>query len=61
MGKLIYAMMASLDGFISGPDGELDWHLVDEVRIPGTGSFVYFTDTKGNIVGMLQPSAMSWE
>jgi hypothetical protein len=30
MGNLIYAMMASLDGFISGPDGELDWHLVDE-------------------------------
>jgi dihydrofolate reductase len=30
MGKLIYAMMASLDGFISGPDGELGWHLVDE-------------------------------
>ena len=30
MGKLIYAMMVSLDGFISGPDGELDWHLIDE-------------------------------
>jgi uncharacterized protein len=26
--------------------------------IPGTGSFVYFTDTEGNIVGMLQPSVM---
>lgn len=30
MGKLIYAMMVSLDGFISGPDGELDWHVIDE-------------------------------
>jgi dihydrofolate reductase len=30
MGKLIYAMMVSLDGFIAGPDGELDWHVVDE-------------------------------
>lgn len=30
MGKLIYAMMVSLDGFVSGPDDELDWHLVDE-------------------------------
>jgi uncharacterized protein len=27
-------------------------------EIPGTGSFVYFTDTEGNIVGMMQPSAM---
>lgn len=30
MGKLIYAMLVSLDGFIEGPDGELDWHLIDE-------------------------------
>jgi dihydrofolate reductase len=30
MGKLIYAMMVSLDGFIEGPDGELDWHVIDE-------------------------------
>ncbi|MBK8989192.1 MAG: dihydrofolate reductase family protein [Chloroflexi bacterium] len=30
MGTLIYAMMVSLDGFISGPDGELDWHVIDE-------------------------------
>jgi dihydrofolate reductase len=30
MGKLIYAMMVSLDGFIAGPDGELDWHVIDE-------------------------------
>jgi dihydrofolate reductase len=30
MGKVIYSMMVSLDGFIAGPDGELDWHVVDE-------------------------------
>jgi uncharacterized protein len=33
--------------------------IIEQPReIPGTGSFVYFTDTEGNIVGMLQPSAM---
>jgi dihydrofolate reductase len=30
VGKLIYAMMVSLDGFIAGPDDELDWHVIDE-------------------------------
>jgi dihydrofolate reductase len=30
MGKLIYSMMASLDSLIEGPDGELDWHVIDE-------------------------------
>lgn len=30
MRKVIYAMMVSLDGFVAGPNGELDWHLVDE-------------------------------
>jgi hypothetical protein len=33
MGKLIYAMMVSLDGFIAGPDGELDWHVIDDYRL----------------------------
>ena len=28
--KLIWMMSVSLDGFMSGPGGELDWHLVDE-------------------------------
>jgi dihydrofolate reductase len=28
--KLIFMMSVSLDGYIEGPDGELDWHLVDE-------------------------------
>jgi dihydrofolate reductase len=30
VGKLIYAMMVSLDGFTEGPNGELDWHVIDE-------------------------------
>ena len=30
MGKLIYLMNVSLDGFVARPDGSLDWTLVDE-------------------------------
>jgi dihydrofolate reductase len=30
MGKLISSIALSLDGFYSGPNGELDWHNVDE-------------------------------
>jgi dihydrofolate reductase len=30
MAKLIYSMTASLDGFIAGPDGEIDWSAPDE-------------------------------
>ncbi|SCK55418.1 Dihydrofolate reductase [Streptomyces sp. WMMB 714] len=30
MRKIVVAMSVSLDGFMAGPDGELDWHLVDE-------------------------------
>jgi dihydrofolate reductase len=30
MAKLIYEMMVSLDGFISTPDGGLDWVVIDE-------------------------------
>jgi dihydrofolate reductase len=30
LGKLIYSMGVSLDGFISGPAGELDWSAPDE-------------------------------
>lgn len=29
MGRIIYMMSVSVDGFIEGPDRELDWHLVD--------------------------------
>src|SRR5262249_45298886 len=28
--KVIYSMNMSLDGFVAGPDGELDWAIVDE-------------------------------
>ena len=30
MSKLIYSMTVSLDGFIAGPDGEIDWSAPDE-------------------------------
>ena len=32
MPKLIYKMSVSLDGFIAGPDGEIDWSPPDEER-----------------------------
>jgi dihydrofolate reductase len=30
MGKLIYSMNVSLDGYVATPDGGLDWSIVDE-------------------------------
>jgi dihydrofolate reductase len=30
MRRVIYGMMVSLDGFVSGPNQELDWHIIDE-------------------------------
>jgi dihydrofolate reductase len=30
MRKLIYSMSVSLDGFIAGPDGAIDWSVRDE-------------------------------
>lgn len=30
MRRLIYALQMSLDGYIAGPNGELDWNMVDE-------------------------------
>jgi dihydrofolate reductase len=30
MRKLVYSMGVSLDGFIAGPDGEIDWSAPDE-------------------------------
>lgn len=30
MRRLIYQMMVTLDGFHSGPEGEIDWHVIDE-------------------------------
>ncbi|MDB5085606.1 MAG: hypothetical protein JWN30_2492, partial [Bacilli bacterium] len=28
--KVIYAMMVSLDGYMEGPDGDIDWSFPDE-------------------------------
>ena len=30
MSKVILSTMVSLDGFIEGPNREIDWHIVDE-------------------------------
>lgn len=30
MRKVFWQMMVSLDGFMEGPNRELDWHVVDE-------------------------------
>ena len=30
MRRLIYTIMASLDGFVEGPEGGLDWAIIDE-------------------------------
>lgn len=30
MGKIVWMMSVSLDGFMEGPDRELDWHAVDD-------------------------------
>jgi hypothetical protein len=30
MRKVIVFMMTTLDGFFAGPNGEIDWHVVDE-------------------------------
>ena len=32
MGKLIYSMITSLDGYVSGPDGTFDWVVDEEVH-----------------------------
>jgi hypothetical protein len=29
MRKVIYSMLVSLDGFIEGPNRELNWHVID--------------------------------
>ena len=30
MRKVILSNLVTLDGFFAGPNGELDWHIVDE-------------------------------
>jgi dihydrofolate reductase len=48
MRKVIYSMMVSLDGFIEGPNRELDWHIIDEElhtyindQQSATGAYLY--------------------
>lgn len=47
MGRLIYSMITSLDGYVSGPDGGFDWALDPEVhqfcneQFAGVGTYLY--------------------
>ena len=48
MRKLILMMSVSVDGFIEGPDRELDWHMVDDElhshfneQLSGMGAFLH--------------------
>ena len=48
MRKVIVMMSVSLDGFIEGPNGELDWHMVDDElhshlneQLGSMGAFLY--------------------
>jgi uncharacterized protein len=40
---------------VNGSGGQV---LAEPQEIPGVGQFTYFTDTEGNVVGMLQPAPM---
>lgn len=48
MGKVIYTMNVSLDGFVEGPNHEIDWAIVDEElhqsfndQVRAAGAFLY--------------------
>lgn len=43
MRKVIYSLMVSLDGFIEGPNRELDWAIIDE------GLHTYINDQQSAI------------
>jgi dihydrofolate reductase len=45
MKKLIIAMHTSVDGFVAGPDGEMDWIHVDEEIFSYTGGLTEQSDT----------------
>jgi len=47
MRKIILWMMVSIDGFFEGPDGDLDWHAVDDEL------HRYFNDQIGTMGGFL--------
>ena len=45
MRKLVWQMMASLDGFMEGPKKEIDWHVVDDEFLRYVVSALKKTDT----------------
>lgn len=44
MGKLIVQEMITLDGFFAGPEGEIDWHRVDEEYNEYAAQFLHSVD-----------------
>ncbi len=48
MRKIIFMMSVSLDGFMEGPNHELDWHLVDEEL------HAHFNDELGSMSAFLE-------
>jgi dihydrofolate reductase len=45
MGKIISFMHISLDGFVAGPNGEMDWIKVDEEILDHVGKLTSEGDT----------------
>jgi len=45
MRKVIVSMMVTLDGFFAGPNGEIDWHVVDEEFNEYANDFLSSVDT----------------
>lgn len=45
MGKLILFMHTSLDGIVAGPNGEMNWIIVDDEIFDYVGKFIGQTDT----------------
>ena len=45
MRKIILSQHASLDGFVAGPNGEMDWILLDDEMFDLVGSFTDAADT----------------
>lgn len=45
MRKIIFQVMLSLDGYVEGPNGELDWHNVDEEFNDYAISLLHYVDT----------------
>ena len=45
MRKVIVSMMVTLDGFFAGPNGEIDWHVVDDEFNEYADDFLSSVDT----------------